>query len=406
MENKLIKQENSNYLIEFTFTDTEKKKARDEMIKHFGKDVKVPGFRAGNVPAHLVEEQINPEYIEMGMYEQLVNQGLQALLTDKKDIKFVWEPYDLKKDPENKDAKKANTVSIKLDIYPEIEVKDDKRKTNKMSKINTKASDTEVEDSLNNLKKNYAEYKDSDKIEKDTVSKVSLDFLNKKWESLETGTLFVWEPEFNDPDWAKFYEAFLWKEKAKDFEIDYKEKDLPATFHKRKQEETPAKIKITPKDIKTMILPKFTEETITKLFPDQKEVKTEEQLKDYIKSEIEKQKYEAELVKNIEEYIAKIRDNNMSIIIPQTMIHQEFKSRMDSLEKRFGDKEKVEQYFKQLGEEKTKEFIEEISKAAQDSLEKFFILQKITEELKIDIDRQKGGHLEAEKKLYEKVMGK
>jgi FKBP-type peptidyl-prolyl cis-trans isomerase (trigger factor) len=71
------------------------------------------------------------------------------------------------------------------------------------------------------------------------------------------------------------------------------------------------------------------------------------------------------------------------------MINEEFKSRMKSLEERFGDKEKVEQYFKQLGNEKTKEFVEEISKAAQDSLEKFFILQKITEELKIDIDRQK-----------------
>jgi FKBP-type peptidyl-prolyl cis-trans isomerase (trigger factor) len=96
----------------------------------------------------------------------------------------------------------------------------------------------------------------------------------------------------------------------------------------------------------------------------------------------------------------------MSIVIPQTMTNEEFKSRMKSLEERFWDKEKVEQYFKQLGDEKTKEFIEEISKAAQDSLEKFFILQKITEELKIDIDRQKGEHLEAEKKLYEKVMGK
>jgi hypothetical protein len=49
-----------------------------------------------------------------------------------------------------------------------------------MGKIDTKASDKEVEESLTNLKKNYAEYKDTDKIEKDTVSKISLDFLNEK----------------------------------------------------------------------------------------------------------------------------------------------------------------------------------------------------------------------------------
>jgi len=67
-----------------------------------------------------------------------------------------------------------------LDVYPQIEVIDDKWKTNKMNKIDTKATDKEVEESLVNLKKNYAEYKDAKKIEKDTVSKVSLDFLNKK----------------------------------------------------------------------------------------------------------------------------------------------------------------------------------------------------------------------------------
>jgi FKBP-type peptidyl-prolyl cis-trans isomerase (trigger factor) len=38
----------------------------------------------------------------------------------------------------------------------------------------------------------------------------------------------------------------------------------------------------------------------------------------------------------------------MKIIIPQTLIQEEFKSRMASLEKRFGSQEKVADYFKQL----------------------------------------------------------
>lgn len=395
MEKKLIKWKASNYEIEIIFTDAEKSKAKEETIKYFGKDVKIPWFRNGNAPLNLIEEKLNPEYIEMWMYEQLVNNGLHDILHENTNIKFIWEPYDLQKD------EKSNKVSIKLDIYPEIEVLDEKRKSNKMWKIENIATDEEVEESLINLKKNYADYKDTDKIEKDTVSKISLDFSDKDWTSLETWTLFIWEPEFKE---SKFYDIFVWKEKNKDFDIDYKEKDLPPTFHKRKQEKTPSKIKITIKDIKQVILPDFTEETINKLFPDQKEVKNEKQLKDYIKSEIWKQKYEWELIRNVEEYIAKIRDKSMKIIMPQTLIHEEFKSRMASLEQRFGNKEKVSDYFKQLWEEKSKQFVEEISKASQDSLEKFFILQKITEELDLKIDRQKLDHLEAEKKLYEKVM--
>ena len=396
MEKKLIKLENSSYEIEVIFTDSEKQKAKEAIVRHFGKDVKIPGFRDGHAPINLIEEKLNPEYIEMWIYEELINKWLQEVLKENQEIKFIGEPYDLNKN------EKENKVSVKLDVYPEIQVLDDKRKSHKMWKIETKATEQEVEDSLINLKKNYADYQDTDKIQKDTVSKISLDFLDKDWTSLETWTLFVWEQEFNE---SKFYDIFVSKEKWKDFEIDYKEKDLPPTFHKRKQEKSPAKIKITIKDIKKVVLPEFTEETIKKLFPDQKEVKNEKQLKDYIKVEIEKQKYDTELVKNVEEYINKIRDKNMKIIIPQTLIHEEFKSRMSSLEQRFGWKEKVSEYFKQLWEEKAKQFVEEISKAAQDSLEKFFILQKITEELDLKIDRQKWWHLEAEKKLYEKVMG-
>jgi uncharacterized protein YaaW (UPF0174 family) len=70
-----------------------------------------------------------------------------------------------------------------------------------------------------------------------------------------------------------------------------------------------------------------------------------------------------------------------------------------------GGKEKVEEYFKQLWEEKKKAFIDDIRKSATDSLEKYFILQKVCEELKLKINREKPSNLEIEIKLYEKLTG-
>ena len=128
MEKKLIKLENSNYEIEVTFTDDEKQKAKETIIKHFGKDVKIPGFRNWNAPINLIEEKLNPEYIEMWMYEELINKWLHEILHENTDIKFIGEPYDLNKN------EKENKVSVKLDVYPEIQVLDDKRKSNKMNK--------------------------------------------------------------------------------------------------------------------------------------------------------------------------------------------------------------------------------------------------------------------------------
>ena len=94
----------------------------------------------------------------------------------------------------------------------------------------------------------------------------------------------------------------------------------------------------------------------------------------------------------------------MKVSIPQTLIEEEFKSRSASLEQRFGGKEKVEAYFKHIGEEKQKAFMDDIKTAAAESLGKFFILQKLVQSLELEVNWQKPGHLEIEKKLYEKLM--
>ncbi|MEI7478420.1 MAG: hypothetical protein WCJ81_08365 [bacterium] len=57
-----------------------------------------------------------------------------------------------------------------------------------------------------------------------------------------------------------------------------------------------------------------------------------------------------------------------------------------------------------MGEAKTNELYDDIRKSAQESLEKFFILRKLVELLEIaDVDWNK--HLDAEKKLYDKLVG-
>jgi hypothetical protein len=64
----------------------------------------------------------------------------------------------------------------------------------------------------------------------------------------------------------------------------------------------------------------------------------------------------------------------------------------------------MEEYFKQMGEEKAKAFFDDITKAAEESLEKFFILQKFTELLKLDVDRSKTEHFAVEQKIYDKLV--
>ncbi|HBB03707.1 TPA: hypothetical protein DCZ39_02255 [Patescibacteria group bacterium] len=126
----------------------------------------------------------------------------------------------------------------------------------------------------------------------------------------------------------------------------------------------------------------------------------------HIKESIEHQKYDQELIKKIEEVLQNLRNKSMKVMIPQTLINEELKTRIQSLEKKLGGKEKMNEYFKKMGDEKAKAFFEDITKAAEESLEKFFILQKFTQLLKLDIDRNHAEHMAVEQKIYDRLLKK
>ena len=187
-------------------------------------------------------------------------------------------------------------------------------------------------------------------------------------------------------------------------ELKYDEKKLPAVL--KAKHEGAKVLKVTIQDVKQIVLPELNDEMIVKLFGKDAEVKTNAELREYIKKEILKQKQENSLIQTVENYLSEVKKSGVEVIIPKTMVDQELKVRMQNLEKRFGSAEKVAEYFSQIGEEKAKEFIEGIQSAAKESLEKFFILNKVTELLGLTIDwNNEQEPLFVEKQLYTKLVG-
>lgn len=396
MKHTLKKWKASNYEVEIIFTNDDKLKEKEHVLVTFQKDMEKPWYRKGHVPLDIVEKSVDPQYFEMAIAEHIINHALQHIISENSDIKFIWEPYGY-----NQNKKDDETIiTIFLDTYPEVEIKWDLWKNESIKPISTKVEDSEIDEALHNLKKNYADYQDTDTIQKDTVSKIALNFVDKKWETLEKWTSYIWEPEFNeDPFWEK---TFIWKKKWEVIDIKYDEKKLPIVLHVKDKDNKPETLKVTISDVKKQILPEFTQETIEKLFGKQSEVKNEKELREYIKDQLAIQKEQNELIRWVEEYVSNIREKFMSVIIPKTMIDEEFKTRIHSLEHRFGSKEKVEEYMKSLTEEQAKDFVDSIKKASAESLEKFFILNKVAELLWIELDRENWAqNLWVERKIYE-----
>jgi trigger factor len=290
----------------------------------------------------MVEKNVKPEMVSIGAYEKLINTGLQEILKEQPELKLIGEPYDLKQ--EQKDD--TTIVDLKLDIFPVVEVVNNDWEKETITAIDNTATQEEIDGTLLNIQKQYADYKDADAIQLDTISKIALEYLDKEGKVVNTGHTYIGEQEFTEDPF--FPKMFVEKKKDESFEIDHDEKTLPAVFHNKKTDVKAEKIRLTIKDVKKVVLPEMNEEMLKKLFGDDTKLKNKEDLINYIKDSVEHQKYDQELIKKIEGVLGNIRNKSMKVIIPQTLINEEMKSRMQNLEKRLGGKEKMDEYFKNM----------------------------------------------------------
>lgn len=201
MEKKLQLADQSNYEIVISFDAAEKDATRKHVLQHFAKDMNIPGFRPGTVPLTMVEQKVDPKYVNMAVVEHLVNEGIQSLLKENSELKLIGEPYGFKTDEDTGKTK----VTFYLDYYPEVVVEGEQWKKEKIAPITITAEAKEIDDAILNIRKNYADYQDADTIaSEDTISKIGLEFFNAKGESVEKGTTYLGEAEFlENPFWKK-----------------------------------------------------------------------------------------------------------------------------------------------------------------------------------------------------------
>jgi len=260
MRYTLTKGTHCNYEITLIVPETDMPGYKASVLKNFQKDINVPGFRKGHVPLDMVEQKVSPEYITIGIFEEIVHQGTKQLLDEHKDIKFIGSIYDL-----NREEKENEThITFKLDIFPEVSVKNDNRKTNKLPAISTEPTDEEVAQTLLNLQKQYATYDPTDNIGENSIFKIKFSFLDKDGVEVDKGTAYLGQEDFEEFPYTK--ELFIGKKADETFDIAYDHDKLPHVMHCHKEGAVAARITGTINDVRNMILPELTEENIVKYF--------------------------------------------------------------------------------------------------------------------------------------------
>ncbi len=396
MNYKLTKWPASNYEINLTVTTEEMAANKNKVLQQFQKDMELKWFRKGEVPLDMVEKNVQPAYLQLALFEEAVHQWTMQVVKENEKIKFIGNIYDLGQ--EEKEG--TITFTYKLDIYPDVDVTNSDREKAKIEAIDSTASEEELQETLKNLQKQYADYQPHDKVEDDTVSKVSFKILNETGAEIDSWSLYLGNEEFDEFSLLKttFYE----KKENEEIQIDYIVEDLPPMLHLKSTEVewTPTHIKATVSDIKKVKLPEWNEENIQKLFWNE-ELKTLDELKVKVGEAIWWQKKEALLMQGIETYLQSIT-SSFGITIPKTLIDEEFKSRIESLKERFWWEEWLKKYYEQVWEEEKAKMHDEIKTAAKSSLEKFFLLRKVIETVKLDVqDADRQTPMAIEQKLYD-----
>ncbi len=400
MKNTLTKWIWASYLVSVELSQHDQDTLHQKTLQGLQWEVKVPWFRPGHVPLHMVEKQIQPQYLKMAFMEESINASIKSLLKEHADKQFIGQPYDI-----NEEKKWDSLIlTYKIDTYPQAEVKNDGWKKLTVEAVDKTVTQEEVSKAVTNLSKQYADYKDADSIWKTTLVKARYVMSDKDGNELHKGTAFFGEDEFTESPYL--WEVVWWKKKDDVVEFAYKEKELPHAVHYHPHgDETAKKIKtvtMTIGDLKETVLPDLNDEaTLKKLFQSD-DIKSYSDLEKKIYEVLGEQKEEMGLQQSVEKMLLEAK-SSIEAEIPETIIREEMGARIKQLGERMGGEEGLKQYFAKIGEEKTNELYDDIKKSATESLEKFFVLRKLVELLEIT-DINWNNALDAEKKIYAKLV--
>lgn len=363
-------------------------------LQNFQKDMNVPGFRKGHVPMDMVEQKISPEYVQIGIFEEAVHQGTRKVLDENKDIKFIGSIYDLNRAEEGDETK----ITFKLDIFPEVTTKNQNWKSAKLPALDAEPTKEELANTILNLQKQYAEYEPTENIGENSIFKIKFSFLDKEGTEVDHGTAYIGQEDFAEFPYTK--DIFLGKKSEDTFDIAYDHDKLPHVMHCHTQGVTASRITGTINDVRNMILPELTEENIVKYFGNEN-LRTREALEEELTRLIKNQKEEMQLMQGVDELLKEVMPS-FEVVIPKTLVEEEKKTRIKQLEERMGGEAGLQKYYERIGEDKKVEMMKEIEQAAQTSLQKFFLLKSVAEQLEIEnLDRNTP--LAVERAVYAKL---
>lgn len=151
------------------------------------KQVQIPGFRKGHVPASVLERKYG-EQIKMEAAGDLIDSVLNEIFQDEKELSNRPLPYAQPKMDEMPafDTAKEFTFTVTYDVFPSVEVKDFNGISVKEPQVSV--GDAEVKEELKGIQERNAaviDKKEDEKAEKDNIVTIDIEEIGENGKVVE-----------------------------------------------------------------------------------------------------------------------------------------------------------------------------------------------------------------------------
>lgn len=332
----------------------ELKAAEQVALTKLAKEVKIEGFRKGKAPLEMVAAQVDQNVLGQEVIENALSKAVaEAFLKEK--IQAINRPeVDVKKFIPGTELEFTATS----EIMPKVELGDYKNLKVKKEKVSV--SQKEVNETIDQILKNFAEKKKVKRAAKEG-DEVIIDFLGKKdGVAFDGGKAEKFPLELGSKSFIPgFEEGLIGKKAGDELSLDLK---FPKDYHAKDLAGAKVVFEVKIHEVRENVLPEINEEFLSKLG----EFKTKEDFEKQIKEDLKTQK-QAEADDKFKDELVKKLAEVSKVPVPEILLEDQKQSiEMDMQQNLMYSGLSLDDYLKRMGKTR-EEWLENDIKAVAES---------------------------------------
>ena len=409
MDIEIEEVDSCNKKIKFVIPYNNYKKEVDKYYQKLGREVKVPGFRKGKVPASLLEKQFGPD-VKKEVLSNLISNELNKAIAEK-DLRAIGQPHLLEV---NAEEDTDISVSASVEVLPSIDIKD--YSSIEMEMKIPRITDEEVDQTIEAFRQRKAktvEIIDRSVQEKDLIK---IDFTSMLGDKpFEGGAV---KDEIIQVGGGQLIEGLdkgmIGMEIGDNRDIKVQ---VPEDYHNKEIAGKEVDFNIILKGIQVQELPKLNDEFAREL-DTEKKYENLEDMKAKIRIELEDYERKEALKATKKKFAEQLTEQN-PVDLPEGLIKEQVKFMSDQANKKQGKEAKHDHghdHDHRHGEEVTPELISKYKEPAVKALQEELILDQLSRDLELEVTPEEleqelqnmaqllggGGNLQQMKKEWEK----